>query len=146
MSNTTLSDLYAVCTAWEESRKGELAKAADTAADCFSFETKEEKARFAAFYAGYMSSSPKRAEPPTDNEKPIEGVVDVLPKASTEECERTAYAMDAALNVWIDWTRHGSKTGNAEYDTKLLLAAIYDAGRMQGIREESSSRREGSRP
>lgn len=84
MSNTTLSDLYTICTAWEESKKGELAKAAEAAADCFSFETEEEKARFAAFCAGYMSGSPTQAEPVTDNEKLIKGIVGELPKASHE--------------------------------------------------------------
>jgi len=54
---------------------------------------------------------------------------------------KTAEAMDAALNVWIDWIRNGSKTGNAECDVQLLLAAIYDAGRMQGIREERARRK-----
>lgn len=84
MSNTILSDLYTICTAWEESKKGELAKAAEAAADCFSFETEEEKARFTAFCAGYMSGSPTQAEPVTDNEKLIKGIVGELPKASHE--------------------------------------------------------------
>ena len=53
----------------------------------------------------------------------------------------TVQSMDAALDVWAEWERHGHKTGVVEYDLQLLLSAIYDAGRVQGIREERRRRR-----
>lgn len=67
MSNTLLNDLYNVCSAWEKFKAGDKAEVADAAADCFSFETADEKARFATFCAGYMFGAPDQTEPTTDN-------------------------------------------------------------------------------
>lgn len=82
MSNTLLNDLYKIGSAWEKFKTGDKAKAADAAADCFSFETADEKARFATFCAGYMFGAPDQTEPTTDNGKLIKGIIEELPKAS----------------------------------------------------------------
>lgn len=46
-----------------------------------------------------------------------------------------------AANVWKYWMEAGCKVEDDVQDTLLLLGTIFDAGRLQGIREERARRR-----
>ena len=58
----------------------------------------------------------------------------------------TISSLHAAEAIWKAWRLHGRTTGDAVYDFDCLLGAIFEAGRVQGIREERFRRKEGHRP
>lgn len=53
----------------------------------------------------------------------------------------TTESMYAAFDVWAAWVRDGHKKREADWELRCMLSAIFDAGRLQGIREERARRR-----
>ena len=48
----------------------------------------------------------------------------------------TIEAEIAANAVFESWRTHGKRTGDVDGDFFSMLGAVYEAGRLQGIREE----------
>ena len=53
----------------------------------------------------------------------------------------TAEAIADAAAIFYEWQERGKKNTDRLFDRLCLLGAIFEAGRIQGIREERSRRR-----
>ena len=58
----------------------------------------------------------------------------------------TSEAIADGAAIFYEWQEHGKKSTDRLFDSLCLLGAVFEAGRIQGIREERRRRREGSRP
>ena len=50
--------------------------------------------------------------------------------------EATCESIYRAEEIQNEWQRQGWLTGDRRYDYMSMIGAIYEAGRLQGIREE----------
>lgn len=53
----------------------------------------------------------------------------------------TSEAIADGAAIFYEWQEHGRKSTDRLFDSLCILGAIFEAGRIQGIREERSRRR-----
>ena len=68
-------------------------------------------------------------------------LVDPLEIVELFDKHGTAEAIADAAAIFYEWQEHGRKNTDRLFDSLCILGAIFEAGRIQGIREERSRRR-----
>jgi len=72
--------------------------------------------------------------------KPVTILIDPQEVVTLANRYSTTQSMDTAADVWRAFFRSRPKSDPNEWDLLAAIAAIYDAGRVQGIREERRRR------
>lgn len=80
------------------------------------------------------------------NGKPIPRLIDVPEAVTLSMKYSTTGSAYTAKEIADEYERACSEQHRGPHSIAWMYAAIFDAGRIQGIREERSRRREGSRP